>query len=144
MNFADLCWKILGITRPLKVLGSWDCFFLQTLTTPISFQCKECRYLWNPHSLQRSWFGCSNWSFHFDDSNWIKVCMDQWDSVPNCQFWDFQWAAVTARVIKNCNFINWECFLPMLFTRYLNMFEVSVLVHSVLSWVQSVEMHLAS
>ncbi|KAE9456561.1 hypothetical protein C3L33_11484, partial [Rhododendron williamsianum] len=62
----------------------------------------------------------------FFSVNWIKVCMDQWDSVPNCQFWDFQWAAVTARVIKNCNFINWECFLPMLFTRYLNMFEVPV------------------
>lgn len=62
----------------------------------------------------------------FFSVNWIKICMDQWDSVPNCQFWDFQWAAVTARVIKNCKFINWECFLPMLFTRYLNMFEVPV------------------
>lgn len=52
--------------------------------------------------------------------------MDLWDSIPNCQFWNSQWAAVMARVVKNYKFINWECFLPTLFTRFLNMFEVSV------------------
>lgn len=30
-----------------------------------------------------------------------------------------------ARVIKNCSFIDWESYLPMLFSRFLNMFEVS-------------------
>ncbi|XP_057472456.1 proteasome activator subunit 4-like isoform X2 [Actinidia eriantha] len=62
----------------------------------------------------------------FFSLNWFKTCIDQWDSVPNCHFWNFQWAAVTARVIKNYNFIDWESFLPMLFTKYLNMFEVPV------------------
>ncbi|OVA12326.1 Protein of unknown function DUF3437 [Macleaya cordata] len=62
----------------------------------------------------------------FFSHDWIKQCIDQWDSVPNCQFWDSQWAAVIARCIKNYNFIDWEEFLPVLFTRYLNMFEVPV------------------
>lgn len=63
---------------------------------------------------------------YWHDSDWIKECLDQWASIPNCQFWNSQWAAVIARVIKNYNFIDWECFLPVLFTRYLNMFEVSM------------------
>lgn len=62
----------------------------------------------------------------FFSENWIKECLDLWDSVPNCQFWNCQWTAVIARVIKNYNFIDWECFIPVLFTRYLNMFEVPV------------------
>ncbi|XP_043688244.1 proteasome activator subunit 4 [Telopea speciosissima] len=62
----------------------------------------------------------------FFTHDWIKQCMDLWDSIPNCQFWDSQWAAVIALCIKNHNFINWESFLPVLFTRYLNMFEVPV------------------
>ncbi|CAK7323879.1 unnamed protein product [Dovyalis caffra] len=57
---------------------------------------------------------------------WVKNSLDLWDSIPNSQFWNNQWAAVIARVIKNNNFIDWECFLPMLFSRYLNMFEVPV------------------
>ncbi|KAL6954576.1 hypothetical protein U1Q18_023924 [Sarracenia purpurea var. burkii] len=62
----------------------------------------------------------------FFSLNWVKTCLEQWDSVPNCQFWNCQWAAVIARVIKKYNFINWDIFLPMLFTRYLNIFEVPV------------------
>lgn len=58
-------------------------------------------------------------------SGWIKEFLHLWDSIPNCQFWNSQWAAVIARVVKNYNFIDWECYLPALFTRYLNMFEVS-------------------
>ncbi|KAJ7015446.1 hypothetical protein NC653_004676 [Populus alba x Populus x berolinensis] len=57
---------------------------------------------------------------------WVKKSLDSWDSIPNSQFWNNQWAAVIARVIKNYNFIKWECFLPTLFSRYLNMFEVPV------------------
>ncbi|XP_062168697.1 proteasome activator subunit 4-like isoform X2 [Alnus glutinosa] len=56
----------------------------------------------------------------------IKECVDLWDSIPNCHFWNCQWAGVIARVVKNCNFIDWECFLPTLFIRYLNMFKVPV------------------
>ena len=52
--------------------------------------------------------------------------MKYWDSIPNCQFWNSQWAAIIARVVKNYSFIDWECFLPTLFTRFLNMFEVSM------------------
>ncbi|XP_039119734.1 proteasome activator subunit 4 isoform X1 [Dioscorea cayenensis subsp. rotundata] len=59
-------------------------------------------------------------------SDWIKECLGLWDLVPNCQFWDIQWAFVFARCIKNCKSIDWEPFLPILFSRYLNMFEVPV------------------
>ncbi|GMJ16016.1 proteasome activating protein 200 [Hibiscus trionum] len=62
----------------------------------------------------------------FFSENWIRECMELWDSIPNCQFWNSQWTAVLARVVKNCKFINWECFLPTLFTKFLNMFEVPV------------------
>ncbi|XVF70972.1 hypothetical protein PTKIN_Ptkin11bG0205100 [Pterospermum kingtungense] len=62
----------------------------------------------------------------FFSDNWIRECMDLWDSIPNCQFWNSQWAAVMACVVKNYKFIDWECFLPTLFTRFLNMFEVPV------------------
>lgn len=76
-----------------------------------------------------SYAKCPYWSIFFPlhGRNWIKECLDLWDSVPNCQFWNCQWTAVIARVIKNYNFIDWECFIPVLFTRYLNMFEVSVI-----------------
>lgn len=53
-------------------------------------------------------------------------CIDLWDAVPNSQFWNSQWAAIIGRVIKNYNFVDWEPFLPTLFARYLNMFEVRV------------------
>ncbi|XP_042519744.1 proteasome activator subunit 4 isoform X2 [Macadamia integrifolia] len=62
----------------------------------------------------------------FFSHDWIEQCMDLWGSIPNCQFWDSQWASVISLCIKNYDFINWECFLPVLFTRYLNMFEVPV------------------
>ncbi|XP_073098688.1 proteasome activator subunit 4 isoform X3 [Elaeis guineensis] len=59
-------------------------------------------------------------------SDWLKQCLDLWDSVPNCQFWDIQWASVIARCIKSCKSIDWEGSLPALFTRFLNMFEVPI------------------
>ncbi|XP_024015525.1 proteasome activator subunit 4 isoform X2 [Eutrema salsugineum] len=62
----------------------------------------------------------------FFSEKWIKNCLELWDSIPNCQFWNSQWTAVLARVIKNCSFIDWESYLPMLFSRFLNMFEVPV------------------
>ncbi|XP_073268690.1 proteasome activator subunit 4 isoform X1 [Populus alba] len=60
----------------------------------------------------------------FYTETWVKKSLNMWDSVPNSQFWNSQWAAIIARVIKNYDFIDWECFLPMLFSRFLNMFEV--------------------
>ncbi|KAK7305308.1 hypothetical protein VNO77_43212 [Canavalia gladiata] len=62
----------------------------------------------------------------FFSHDWITECMNLWESIPNCQFWNNQWADVIARVIKNYHNVDWECLLPLLFTRYLNMFEVPV------------------
>lgn len=59
-------------------------------------------------------------------SDWITECIGLWESIPNCQFWNNQWADVIARVVKNYHNVDWDCFLPLLFARYLNMFEVSV------------------
>ncbi|XP_020109753.1 proteasome activator subunit 4-like isoform X2 [Ananas comosus] len=58
--------------------------------------------------------------------DWVEKSLNIWDSMPNCQFWDIQWASIIARCIKNCKSIDWEGFLPTLFTKYLNMFEVPV------------------
>lgn len=58
--------------------------------------------------------------------DWIAQCLDIWDSVTNCNFWDIQWASIIARCIKNSRAVNWDDFLPLLFTRYLNMFEVPI------------------
>ncbi|WOG97891.1 hypothetical protein DCAR_0417232 [Daucus carota subsp. sativus] len=62
----------------------------------------------------------------FYSHEWMQICLHHWDMIPNCQFWNSQWAAVTARVIKNYNFIDWQGFLPTLYSKYLNMFEVPV------------------
>lgn len=62
----------------------------------------------------------------FFSHTWIVTCLVRWDSVPNSQFWNSQWASITARVIKNYSFIDWEPFLPDIFNKYLNMFEVPV------------------
>ncbi|TKY47091.1 Proteasome activator subunit 4 [Spatholobus suberectus] len=62
----------------------------------------------------------------FFTHDWITECIHLWESIPNCQFWNNQWADVIARVVKNYHNVDWECFLPLLFARYLNMFEVPV------------------
>ncbi|CAA7016339.1 unnamed protein product [Microthlaspi erraticum] len=62
----------------------------------------------------------------FFSEKWINNCLELWDSIPNCQFWNNQWTEVLARVIKKCSSIVWESYLPMLFSRFLNMFEVPV------------------
>ncbi|KAG2611165.1 proteasome activator subunit 4-like isoform X2 [Panicum virgatum] len=58
--------------------------------------------------------------------DWIAQCLDIWDSVTNCNFWDIQWASIIARCIKNFRSVNWDDYLPLLFTRYLNMFAVPI------------------
>ncbi|KAL2944992.1 Proteasome activator subunit 4 [Bienertia sinuspersici] len=63
---------------------------------------------------------------NFFSQDWIGECIEMWSSIPNCQFWNSQWAAVLARVIKNYDSITWEPLLPILFAKYLNMFEVPV------------------
>ncbi|KAF3973789.1 hypothetical protein ACB098_06G003200 [Castanea mollissima] len=86
---------------------------------------------WNNSSFEGSGFvrlflptNLDNQDFY--SCEWIKECINLWDSIPNCQFWNCQWAGVIARTVKNCNFIDWECFVPTLFSRFLNMFEVPV------------------
>uniref|UniRef100_J3MDH3 Proteasome activator complex subunit 4 C-terminal domain-containing protein n=1 Tax=Oryza brachyantha TaxID=4533 RepID=J3MDH3_ORYBR len=59
-------------------------------------------------------------------TDWIAECLDIWGSVTNCNFWDIQWASIIARCIKGSISVDWEKFLPLLFTRYLNMFEVPI------------------
>ncbi|EPS72801.1 hypothetical protein M569_01955, partial [Genlisea aurea] len=66
----------------------------------------------------------ANQDFYQDD--WIRDCLNHWASMPNCRYWNGQWSSVIARVIKSCNFLSWESFLPALFNIYLNMFEVPV------------------
>uniref|UniRef100_A0A2P2M9I2 Proteasome activator Blm10 middle HEAT repeats region domain-containing protein n=1 Tax=Rhizophora mucronata TaxID=61149 RepID=A0A2P2M9I2_RHIMU len=86
---------------------------------------------WHNSSFEGSGFvrlflptNTDNQDFCTDD--WIKKSLDLWDSIPNCHFWNSQWADVIARVIKKYRFINWEYYLPTLFSRFLNMFEVPV------------------
>ncbi|GJX86577.1 proteasome activator subunit 4 [Tanacetum coccineum] len=62
----------------------------------------------------------------FYSREWVNACILQWDSIPNCQFWNSQWAAILARVIKNYKSKDWEDLLPEIFSRFLNMFEVPV------------------
>ncbi|RHN67495.1 putative proteasome activator Blm10, mid region [Medicago truncatula] len=65
-----------------------------------------------------------NQAFYTHD--WITECIGLWESIPNCQFWNSQWADVIARVVKNYHNVDWEGLLPLLFAKYLNMFEVPV------------------
>lgn len=127
-SISDLWWRTHGIMLLLRVLGLSDFFSLLTSKIWISFKSKECSFLFCNFFIL--WMG-----FHFDDtfdifhlcfSEWIKKCLDHWGSIPNCQFWNSQWASLTARVIKNYKFIDWESFLPDLFNIYLNMFEVTL------------------
>ncbi|XP_071733720.1 proteasome activator subunit 4 [Rutidosis leptorrhynchoides] len=62
----------------------------------------------------------------FYSRKWIDACILQWDSIPNCQFWNSQWAAIMARVIKNYQSNDWEDLLDEIFSRFMNMFEVPV------------------
>ncbi|KAF3796838.1 Proteasome activator subunit 4 [Nymphaea thermarum] len=85
----------------------------ETITSLVRF----CRVLFPSGSAAEIWT---------EFSDFIKTCLDLWALVPNCHFWDLQWADLVARCIKNYSTIDWEGFLPILFTRYLNMFEVPV------------------
>ncbi|KAL9270858.1 Proteasome activator subunit 4-like protein, partial [Drosera capensis] len=62
----------------------------------------------------------------FFSQDWVGDLITIWGSIPNCPFWNSQFTAVLARVIKNYDHLMWEPLLPVLFTRFLNMFEVPV------------------
>ncbi|GAB4849826.1 hypothetical protein Ancab_004625 [Ancistrocladus abbreviatus] len=62
----------------------------------------------------------------FFSEDWVGDFIIAWNSVPNSPFWNSQWTAILARIIKNYDHITWEPLLPILFTKFLNMFEVPV------------------
>jgi hypothetical protein len=57
--------------------------------------------------------------------DWISECLKLWASLPNCRYWNLQWASLIARCIKHSvGSVDWEPFLPTLFTSFLRSFEV--------------------
>jgi proteasome activator subunit 4 len=59
--------------------------------------------------------------------DWISECLKLWASLPNCRYWNLQWASLIARCIKHSvGSVDWEPFLPTLFTSFLRSFEVPV------------------
>eukprot|EP01018_Ginkgo_biloba_P025866 Gb_28179 [translate_table: standard] len=84
--------------------------------------------LWHNSSLEGAGFvqmflPTNAYNQVFFNNDWMADCLSLWVGMPNCQFWDFQWTAFVSRCIKHCMAIDWECFLPVLFSQYLNMFE---------------------
>jgi proteasome activator subunit 4 len=72
--------------------------------------------MWHAHSFAH---GC-----HRD---WLIEVLHLWAAVPNCNFWNLQWASLLSRVIKHSSSWEvWEPLLPTLFTFYLRSFEVPV------------------
>jgi proteasome activator subunit 4 len=59
--------------------------------------------------------------------DWLIEVLHLWAAVPNCNFWNLQWASLLSRVIKHSSSWEvWEPLLPTLFTFYLRSFEVPV------------------
>lgn len=58
-------------------------------------------------------------------SAWISECFSLWAALPNCRYWNLQWASLNARCIKHSrSSFDWEPFLPTLFTNFVRSFEV--------------------
>lgn len=71
-------------------------------------------FMWHAHSFVH---GCH--------SDWLIEVLHLWAAVPNCNFWNLQWASLLSRVIKHSSLWEvWEPLLPTLFTFYLRSFEV--------------------
>lgn len=60
--------------------------------------------------------------------DWISEWIRLWAAVPNCKYWDIQWAGLLARAIKHVPpaDVDWEPYLPFLFTQFLNAIEVGI------------------
>lgn len=128
IKFADHICKTHGIILPSRDLALQDYFYLQTRTIRNSSRSKK-RVRAHFENFIPCGFGLTCWDikfYYWFCSDWIEECMELWDSIPNCQFWNAQWAAIIARVVKNYHNVDWECFLPTLYARYLNIFEVSI------------------
>ncbi|XP_031478674.1 proteasome activator subunit 4-like isoform X3 [Nymphaea colorata] len=59
-------------------------------------------------------------------NSYIQTCLDLWVLNPHSEFWEVKWADLIGRCIRNCSSVDWEGFLPEIFTHYMNMFEVPV------------------
>lgn len=59
-------------------------------------------------------------------NEWVEEWMHLWAAVPNCKYWDTQWAGLITRVIKHVApaDVDWEPHLPFLFTQLFNSVEV--------------------
>lgn len=65
----------------------------------------------------------------FFTSEWLATCLHLWNEVPNCPYWDLQWASLVGRCIKkkaSMPKLDMEQFVPLLFSHYLSSFEVPV------------------
>ncbi|KAL3680307.1 hypothetical protein R1sor_023263 [Riccia sorocarpa] len=60
---------------------------------------------------------------------WFAECLNLWAALPNSHYWDRQWASLLSRYIKHCfmsQTVDWDPYLPDLFTHILTSFEVPV------------------
>lgn len=65
----------------------------------------------------------------FYTSEWFADCLELWDAVPYCQYWNSQWASLVGRCIRNSVCmpnLHLEQFVPVLFSHFLRSFEVPV------------------
>lgn len=61
-------------------------------------------------------------------SDWINECLGLWADLPNCRYWNLQWASLIARCIKHSrgSSFDWKPFLQPLFSNFVRSFEVPV------------------
>ncbi|KAG0602531.1 hypothetical protein M758_10G020700 [Ceratodon purpureus] len=61
-------------------------------------------------------------------SSWVNECLSLWAGLPNCRYWNFQWASLMARCIKHSkgSSFDWKPFLQPLFSNFVRSFEVPV------------------
>jgi hypothetical protein len=58
---------------------------------------------------------------------WMGEVMDSWGWIENMRDWDFCWISLFNRVArKNVGHIDWEPYLPWLFTKFLAAFQLPV------------------
>ncbi|EFJ17083.1 hypothetical protein SELMODRAFT_179234 [Selaginella moellendorffii] len=57
--------------------------------------------------------------------DWVAECLDLWQRIPSCQFWSSQWGSLIGRCITSLD-MNWEPFMPVIFSHLLNSFRVPV------------------
>ncbi|KAI5058974.1 hypothetical protein GOP47_0025293 [Adiantum capillus-veneris] len=67
--------------------------------------------------------------FEFFTCEWFAECLELWNGVPYCQFWNAQWMSLVSRCIRNSDCmpnLHMEQFVSGLFSHFLRSFEVPV------------------